>query len=228
MTLRSTLGAALLAAVLAPGAVAHGGLGGKLPGGGTNLGYHSIVIQIAPADPAVHIQVVDLDDRLQARVDGTTILIIDGYENEPYLRFDPTGVYRNTHSPATYLNDARYADIKLPGQANPNAAPTWEKIALAGRPYEWHDHRIHWMNPTYPPPAVKDDKTAPHHIFDWTVPGSLDGQRFQIHGRLDYKPPASQKSRILLVAIPLALLSIGCVVLMIFTRARRTSPNPRS
>ena len=214
VTLRSVAAATLVAAVLAPAAAAHGGGGGR-------LGYHSTVIRLTPANPAVHVQVVDSDDRLQVHVDGNTTLIVDGYEKEPYLRFDPSGVFRNTLSPATYLNDDRYGSVELPADANPKAAPVWVKVAPAGRLYEWHDHRIHWMSTTYPP-VVAADKSIPHHIFNWTVPGTVDGKRLQIKGSLDYKPLPSQKFPVVLV-VPLILVAVGGVAL-VYLRNRRT-PN---
>ena len=212
MTRRVIAAAAFVAAVLVPAAAAHGG--------GGRLGYHSTVIRLTPPDPAVHVRVVDSDDRLQTRVDGNTVLIVDGYEKEPYLRFDPTGVYRNNRSPATYLNDDRYGNIKLPAAANPKASPQWVKVAPAGRTYEWHDHRIHWMSTTYPP-KVAADKSVPHHIFNWTVPGTNDGKPFQINGSLDYKPLPDQKFPITLV-VPLVLVALGGAVL-VYVRNRRST-----
>ena len=91
---------------LAPSASAHGGGGGK--------GYRSSIVRLVPASPFVHVTVVDSDDRLRLRVDGNHGVVINGYEGEPYLRFAPSGVYRNRRSPATYLNDDRYGEGQAP------------------------------------------------------------------------------------------------------------------
>ncbi len=211
MTLRSIAAAVLVAVVLTPAAAAHGGGGGR-------LGYHSTVVRLTPANAAIHVQVIDSDDRLEVHVDRDTTLIIDGYQNEPYLRFDDTGVYRNTLSPATYLNDDRYGHIKLPAQANPKATPVWVKVAPPGRTFDWHDHRIHWMSTTYPP-VVSADKTIPHHIFNWTVPGTVDGKPFKIDGSLDYKPLPGQKFPVVLV-IPLAILALAGGALVVLRNRR--------
>ncbi len=211
MILRRAALVALAACVLAPAAAAHGGGGGR-------LGYHSGVVKLEPATPAINVRVVDSDDRLQMNVAGKQIVVINGYEKEPYLKFDPTGVYRNAHSPATYLNDDRFGNIDLPASADPKAEPQWVKVAPAGRVYEWHDHRIHWMSATYPPKVAANKKIA-HHIFDWTVPGTVNGAPLQIEGTLDYRPLPGQKFPFLLV-VPLALVAIGGGAL-VYWRNRR-------
>jgi hypothetical protein len=204
--------AALSAVVLAPAAAAHGGGGGA-------KGYHSTVVRLNPASPAIHIRVVDSDDRLQLRVDGNHTVVIDGYQGEPYLRFSSQGVDRNSHSPATYLNDDRYGRVALPTTADPNAPPEWQHVAPANRLYEWHDHRIHWMSPKYPA-KIEAAKDEPHHIFDWTVPGTIDNKPLAIHGSLDYKPLPGQHFPMILI-LPLALAAIGGGVLILRNRRRK-------
>jgi hypothetical protein len=44
-------------------------------------------------------------------------------------RFSPDGVYRNQNSPVTYLNQDRYANVKLPKNANVKAQPHWIKVS---------------------------------------------------------------------------------------------------
>ncbi len=156
---------------------------------------------------------VDSDDRLQLRVDGDHVVVIDGYEGEPYLRFSPDGVERNRHSPATYLNDDRFG--ARPGDADRRAPPQWERVA-AGGAYDWHDHRIHWMSTSYPPVVVAD-KSMAHRIFDWSVPGTLDGKPFAVQGRLDYAPLPGQRFPRWLV-IPLVALVLLAVALPLLRR----------
>ena len=77
-------------------------------------------------------------------------------------------VYRNSLSPATYLNDDRYG--KSSSQTKPT--PKHPRVGTGRRPartYQWHDHRIHWMSQTLPP-KVRAAKDKPHHVFNWTVP----------------------------------------------------------
>lgn len=219
MILRTIAAAALATAVLAPAAAAHGG-------GGAAKGYSSRVTAIQPADPAIHAEVLYADDQLQLRLDGDGTVIIDGYQNEPYLKFDPTGTYVNTRSPARYLNDDRYGKVQLPTLANAKAQPAWHKVSPAGQPYQWHDHRIHWMSATYPP-MVSADESVAHHIFDWTIPGTVDGKPLAIQGTLDYKPLPGQTFPKKLL-IPIVLLLVGGLVLVIVRNrsGARSGPQP--
>jgi hypothetical protein len=199
--------AALVACSYGPSAAAHGG-------GGASKGYASTITAVAPASPGVRAAILDADDRLQLRVTGPGVVVVHGYEGEPYLRFSPEGVFRNRRSPATYLNDDRYGKVALPPLADPEAPPDWERVAPAGRAYDWHDHRIHWMSPAYPA-KVEAAKDRPHHIFDWTVPGTVDGRRLAIEGSLDYAPlPGQRFPRVLLLPLAgVALLGLAVVAL---------------
>jgi hypothetical protein len=207
----STTAVALVALLLGPAALGH-------EGGGAAKGYASNVTAVQPAAPSLRLAVLDGDDRLQLRVDGPQTVVIHGYEGEPYLRFSPEGVDRNRRSPATYLNDDRYGKVRLPADADPDAPPEWERVGPAGRAYEWHDHRIHWMSPTYPP-VVEAAKDRPHHVFDWKVPGTLDGRPLEIRGSLDYTPLPGQRFPKLLI-VPVALVAVLGVALILLRRRR--------
>ena len=202
------IGAGLATLCLVPSASAHGGGGGK--------GYRSSVVRLVPASSFIHVTVVDSDDRLRLRVDGDHAVVIDGYQGEPYLRFAPDGVYRNRRSPATYLNDDRYGKVRAPATASAAAAPQWERMASGGDSYDWHDHRIHWMSTSYPPVVVAEKSTS-HRIFDWSVPGTLDGKPFAVQGHLDYVPLPGQRFPRWLV-IPLVALVLLAVALPLVRR----------
>jgi hypothetical protein len=99
---------------------------------------------------------------------GQTV-VVQGYEGEPYLRFVPgDGVYENQRSPATFLNQDRYAGVELPARADATAEPDWRRVAGGDR-HEWHDHRTHWMSPERPPAVVAapDERQL---VLSWTVP----------------------------------------------------------
>jgi hypothetical protein len=206
---RLALLAALAALVLAPAAAAHGG--------GGALGFRSTITKITP--PAgITVQVLDSDDRLVLTNTTGNPLVIDGYEGEPYLAFRDGRVLRNARSPATYLNDDRFGAVEVPAKASPKAPPEWVEVARKEE-YEWHDHRIHWMSKALPP-KVAEAKGEPHHVFDWRVPGTLDGKRFAIAGSLDYEPPPSGSPTLLVGAAAVVLLGGAGVVLL---RRRRLS-----
>ena len=194
---RSILVAAIAALALCPAALAHEG-GPK--------GFTSAVTRVSPATPGLRATILQGDDRIGLRnTSGQTILVF-GYTREPYLRFTPHAVYRNERSPATYLNGVRFGNVDMPDKANAKAAPEWKQVA-DGPYYEWHDHRIHWMNPILPP-QVRSAKDEPHHIFDWSVPISVSGERGSLQGTLDYAPPPSSHFNALLV-VPLAAIVLA-------------------
>ena len=197
LAVRSLTGA-FVALALCSTAAAHGG--------GGALGYRSKVTRITPPTPGVSVTVLDYDDRLELRNNTDKPLVILGYQGEPYLAFRDGRVYRNTHSPATYLNDDRFGQVALPPQADAKAPPDWTQVSPR-EDYDWHDHRIHWMSRKLPP-KIQAAKDKPHHVFDWTVPATYDGKRMTIAGSLDYQPPPSKIPRALIVIL-VALIVLG-------------------
>jgi hypothetical protein len=174
-------------------------------------GYTSTVKTITPKLAGLMVQVLQGDDQLHVRNDSGRELVIEGYEGEPYLRFDARGgVYRNESSPATYLNTERYGGAAVPASASKTAPPRWERVSR-GNSYDWHDHRIHWMS-TIDPPKVRQAKSEPHHVFDWSIPGSVAGRRLAIRGSLDYRPPPESSFNPILIAPIVALALVGGVV----------------
>jgi LPXTG-motif cell wall-anchored protein len=208
--IKSVAVAALAALAVCPAAAAHGG--------GGALGFRSKVTRITPAALGVSVTVLDYDDRLELHNESGKPLVVLGYEGEPYLAFRDGRVYRNVHSPATYLNDDRFGNVALPAAADPKAQPAWEEVS-PHETFDWHDHRIHWMSTTLPP-KVRAAKDEPHHVFDWTVPAELAGKPVTISGSLDYEPPSSGNPTILLVL--LGIVIVGGAALLWFRRASRT------
>jgi len=204
---------AVVGLALAPAAAGHGGGGSR--------GYTSTVSSVTPQTDGLEVAVRESDDRLFLRNETGATVVILGYEGEPYLEFREDGVFQNTRSPATYLNDDRYGQVDLPDSADPKAAPVWEEVSP--RPtFEWHDHRIHWMSES-PPPKVAAATDRPHHVFDWTVPGTIGGESLAIAGSLDYAPPPGQSFPTVLL-VPLALLVVlGGVAVWLRRRRRRAA-----
>jgi hypothetical protein len=197
------LGLVLLVALVAcPAAAGHGD--------GAARGYTSKVTTITPELDGFNVEVLQGDDQLHVRNGSGREVVIEGYDGEPYLRFATDGgVYRNEHSPATYLNSDRYAGADVPASASKTARPRWKRVAH-GTSYDWHDHRIHWMS-TIDPAKVRQARDAPHHIFDWSVPGSVGGRPLAIRGSLDYKPPPSSSFNPILIAPLVALALAGAI-----------------
>ena len=176
---------------------------------------------VTPAVDGLTLTVLDYDDRLELDNGTGKPLVILGYEGEPYLAFRGGHVYRNTHSPATYLNDDRFGQVSLPVQADAKAEAAWQEVGQR-ETYDWHDHRIHWMSKTLPP-KVEAAKDEPRHVFYWTIPATLDGKSLRISGSLDYTPPPSGRpTPLIAVLVLIVVVGIAAVVLRLL-RERRSA-----
>ncbi|MBS1879937.1 MAG: hypothetical protein JST31_10510 [Actinobacteria bacterium] len=202
---------ALLAAfaLLAPAAVAsaHGG----------NPNYRSVITGVSPQTNGVEFEVLDYDSYMQLRDQHGHEVVIYGYSGEPYARILRNGTVEvNQRSPATYLNDSRFAQVTVPPIANAKAKPLWKVVDESGT-FIWHDHRMHYMSQSLPP-QVKDTgrKTK---IFDYKIPISVDGNRGDISGTLWWVGAASTSPLPFIVAGIAIVLGGGALVL--FVRRRR-------
>jgi hypothetical protein len=150
--------------------------------------------------------------------------VVAGYRDEPYLRFLPDGtVQRNRRSPATYLNEDRFAQVDVPASAKPKAAPRWEQVAQNGR-YDWHDHRIHWMSKTLPE-RVREDESERIKVFDWKLPIAVAGRPAEITGTLTWLGKDSGGFPLAAV-IAIAALLAGGPLLVRLARRRRDGRQP--
>src|SRR5207245_1732593 len=92
--------AAVVLAALAPAALAHGG----------NPDYRSVIDRVTPKVPDVSFRVLSYDSYFELLDQHGHEVVIYGYENEPYARILRDGTVQvNQRSPATYLNDSRFA-----------------------------------------------------------------------------------------------------------------------
>ena len=206
--LRRALAASLaLFALASPAAIAHQG----------NPNFRS---EVTGSSPGVDAEVLSLDDRIQIRAEPGREVVVLGYEEEPYLRFLGDGTVQvNQRSPATYLNEDRFAEVELPAQADAEAPPEWRDVA-AHDTYDWHDHRIHYMGEGTPPQV--SDESVESKVFDWEVPMLVDGKPAQVTGTLTWVPTEGGPSIALLAGLAAAVLgSFGFFIWRIRRRAAR-------
>ena len=202
---------ALLAAfaLLAPAAVAsaHGG----------NPNYRSVITGVSPRDAGVEFEVLDYDSYMQLRDRQGNEVVIYGYQGEPYARIMPDGsVEVNQRSPATYLNDARFGNVKVPPIADAKAKPQWKQVDDSGT-FIWHDHRMHYMSQALPPQVT--DKGKKTKVFDYEIPISVNGTKGDIDGTLWWVGAAST-SPLPFVLAGIAIV-LGGAALVLFVRRRR-------
>jgi hypothetical protein len=184
-------GRAVLALLLAVGSVlaaaepagAHG-VAGIQPSN-----FATRVLAVVPAAPGIHVQADDLGNKLQLDNHTGRDVVVLGYDNEPYLRVGPAGVFENVRSPAVYLNRTRTGNVPVPASADPHAPPQWHQTGV-GTTVRWHDHRAHWLAATNPP-QVQRDPGSRHLIQRWTVTLVADRTRIQVHGDVVWVPGPS-------------------------------------
>ncbi len=170
-----------------------------------NSDYRSEVSGIEPATPGIEVQMLNFDDSLLLTNGSDSMVVIEGYEGEPYLRISPDGlVEANTRSPAYYLNDDRYANVEVPENADPKADPAWKEVGTSGQ-YAWHDHRAHYMGTGIPQQVT--DQAVRTEVFDYQVPIAIDGRPASIGGTLywagdDDGPPLAP------------FVALGCLALL--------------
>jgi hypothetical protein len=180
---------AVLAGVLALLAVASPAsahVGGEAAGSD----FDGRVVVVTPDLPGVSARILQFGDELELVNDSDTEVTVPGYSGEPYLRIGPGGVWRNAHSPATYINLDRYGRTTLPAHADPDADPEWEQVSTQPE-YVWHDHRTHWMSEGLLPPQVAADPTREHVVSEWIVPVRYGSTAAEIAGVLTWSPPPS-------------------------------------
>ena len=184
--------AAARAVVVLLGAIAVLAVGGPasahVGGGAAGSDFDGRVLSVSPEIPGLSVRILQFGDELEL-INGTDReVVVPGYSDEPYLRIGPDGVWRNVHSPATYINLDRYGRTTLPAEADAAAAPAWQQVSTEPH-YVWHDHRTHWMSENLLPPQVAAEPDRSHTVFDWTVPLRHGDTPVVVAGELTWSPP---------------------------------------
>lgn len=186
--------AGLVVTVTAEPAAAHG-IGGVDPSN-----YETRIETIEPAVEGVTVRPRDLGDRLELRNTSDAEVVVLGYEDEPYLRIGPDGVFENANSPAVFLNRDRYTTESAPPEYDASAPVEWRRVS-GGDTATWHDHRAHWMQRN-DPPQVRDEPGRTHVVIEeFEVPLEVDGEPVVVRGDVLWVPGPS--------AVPWLLLALG-------------------
>ncbi|MPZ88505.1 MAG: hypothetical protein GEU81_10605 [Nitriliruptorales bacterium] len=174
--------ATLLVGVLAGPALAHGR--------GSDATNFSSRILSAPDLPGVSWRIYGGDEFLAVTNDSDIELVVVGYNDEPYLRIGPEGVFENRNSPATYTNSDRYGATAPPADIDPDGEPVWDQVG-SGSSYAWHDHRVHWMSPLLPPTVTANEGAETVVQERWSVPVRAGGDSAEVVGELRWIPGPS-------------------------------------
>jgi hypothetical protein len=198
------------ALLLAQAAAAHQG----------NPNYRSVLDSVTPQVKGLTLHVLNYDDRFELTKHSGRTVTVQGYNGEPYARVLADGtVELNRRSPAYYLNDDRYADVKVPAGADPKAPPQWSVVDKTAS-VQWHDHRMHWMSKSMAP-QVKD-KSERTKVFDYAIPLTIGSQAGRIRGTLFWQPTSGGGAPVGAIAGLVALVVVGLGAVAI-VRRRRTA-----
>jgi hypothetical protein len=199
----------------------------------TTKNYQTKLASIKPDVKGLIVSTEGGDRYLVVKNQTGKVVLVPGYDNEPYLRFLPSGeVQANASSPAKYLNAIRFGtpnNVTIPTSALASTKVKWEKVAGNGS-YKWFDHRIHWMEKN--PPANVTDKSKRTKIFDWKVPAKVGGTPVTLAGTLSWVPATSDSSGGLSGAaiggIAAGALVLLAAVVLVLRRRRPLTTSQRS
>jgi hypothetical protein len=191
----------------------------------TSTNYETRLDAVTPAVQGLDVRTEGGDRYLVVKNGTGETVSVSGYDDEPYLRFLPSGVVEaNANSPAKYLNAIRFGTpdaVTIPVSALAATKPKWQKVADNGS-YRWFDHRIHWMEKK-PPPIVKD-KGKRTKIFDWKVPATVGATPVTLAGTLSWVPASSGSSGLsggAIAAIVAGVLVLLALAALLLRRRRR-------
>ncbi len=172
-------GGVVLVAMLSLPSLASAHVGKNAP---VATNFQAQISGVRPATQSVEAKVVDGDRGLWLRVapgsgradpgrGGRTAAALRGARRvrQPALAHCAVGPDR-PHRP--------------PSRPDPHAVPRWHRLS-SGHAYLWHEHRLHALEPL----------ARTHHrvsaLGSWSVPLLIDGRRYELLGRLLYRPPGS-------------------------------------
>lgn len=183
--------AAALTAVVAAGIAAAPPASAHTIGGVAATNYRTEITAVTPTTPGVIIRVRDLGRRLELENRTSEDVVVQGYQNEPYLRVGPAGVFENVRAPSLYQNKittGNAALVDLPAEADPLAPPEWRRRG-GGNTVSWRDHRARWEGAD--PPSVRANPGVAQTVVPrWSV-GLLKGPNqasVVVAGRISWVP----------------------------------------
>jgi len=184
-----------------------------------NPDFRSEITSITPASAAdgLVMTIQNFDDNLELNNRTGKEVVVNGYDNEPYIRISPDGTVEvNLNSPAYYLNEDRFADVTVPEKADAKAAPDWKQVADNGT-FSWHDHRSHFMG-LGTPPQVKDESKETE-VFPYVIPMTVGGVPVKANGVLTWVGKQSGFPILPFIGLA-AVIVLGAIAISVRRRRR--------
>jgi hypothetical protein len=166
----------------------------------------------------IEFEMFDYDSRLQLRNGSGKVVIVEGYDDEPYAKLDPDGrVFLNSLSPAFYLNQDRYARTAVDPSADATAPPSWELQADDGT-LTWYDKRTHLLSSATPPGI--EDSQQPQELRNWSIPLKVGGRPAKLEGTLYWSGQSEFPMAIVasLLVATFIVIGLGAVFIEIMRR----------
>ena len=149
---------------------------------GDDAAKYESIIGRTPSIPGLEVRVPGGGAHMVVRNSTGDLIVIEGYEGEPFARLLPDGRAQvNLRSPSYWLNKDEKGNAPIPASAGKDRPPRWETVGRKGS-LDWHDHRIHWMGGDVP--RQVEDRSRRTRVFDWTVPMVVGGEEVTIAGTL--------------------------------------------
>lgn len=168
--------AALVALDAAPPAAAHEGV----------PGVRTVLDEVDPALDPFNVQVV-FSAAPQLVLENPTPRVVEILDDEdvPFLRIGPDGVEGNLSAAAWYRTNDPFGETPLPDGFQPGQPPRWGRVSREPS-WGWFDHRLHPGGIPVPQEVRAAGRTA--RLAEWTVPFSVDGERTEARGHVEYRP----------------------------------------
>jgi hypothetical protein len=179
--------------------------------------FHTRLLSVQPALRGVTVKVGDDGEWLTLTNTSAAAVVVFGYEKEPYLRVGPDGVWQNTLSPSTYMNESLQIGA-IPETVDTKAPPRWVRLNTS-KSAAWHDHRVHWMGAELPP-VVQENPGAPHVVNTWTVAAMQGSKPITITGTLSWSPVSSVFYTLTLPVMGALVIGVSAIFLLQVIRQR--------
>lgn len=155
---------------------------------------------------------------------GNHDVTVVGEAGEPFARVTRRGAEVNLRSP-TYQADRRTRGERVPVSADPQAPPSWKRVADGPR-FSWLEVRAAYDSEQPPDDVLA--RTTPTVVKEWTVPLEIDGERVEASGATSWvpsgPPPGSASSGeglSTLLEVLLAAAGVAAVALLLVLVVRR-------
>ena len=184
--------------------------------GVASTNYESVLLGPTPQIPGISMHLRDLGRRVEVANTTRTDLVISGYDNEPFLRVGPSGVYENLRSPTVYQNRTTITGLPypIPPDATPNAGAEWSRLSGA-HIARWRDRRTRHEGAT--PAAVEAAPHQGHVLATWSILMQFGTTQVVANGLIRWVPPPS----------PLPWLALAMTIaasVFVATTSRRWGP----